>query len=411
MRREHETGAMLSGGAVLALGLVVVGLGFLWPLTRVVVARWWRPVPCVIESCELTSRTRRDDHDAEQRTWDVLARYRYRVDGIEYLGERFELGPWQGGGLPWREAALDRLRRSDPPSCWVDPDDPRRAVLERGFDPSQFIPLVGLVPMAIGGFLAGLGLRWRRQRQAGYHFPAVDANVAVEPDPMPVVSRMVEDPIGLDAPSRPRRGPPPTVRGAQPLRADWRRGQMTPIGALIVFALAYGLVLRHVCALIASTIPAPWAWLAYAPPVVIAAGFAGIAIVRVCAARAPRAELAVEPAVVWPGVTATARWRLPDGVRVDRLTIELVGQEVLLHRGSGVRREVRGLVPIPLAEVVAPVQSGAVRFTLPAAIMPSFAGHRAQVLWSLAVHLDIPNAPDGLDRYALEIHPCPPEAA
>ena len=156
MKRSEEIGLLVAAAVLLAVGSLIVGLCTVWPLARVIDARDWLATPCRIESCELTSRTSRSSKGRTSTTWDVQARYRYVVAGKEYISERFELGPRPGGGLDWRQAALARLRASNPAQCWVDPRNPAAAVLERGFDPNNLVPLVGLAPMAFGGLLAAM---------------------------------------------------------------------------------------------------------------------------------------------------------------------------------------------------------------------------------------------------------------
>jgi len=408
---------MAAGGAIAAVGAAIVALFLGWPLARVIDARSWVGTPCVIEHCALVAREHRDRDGRPSTTWSVDTRYHYVVDGTGYMGTRFELGPFVGGGRAWREDAIARAR-GELTLCWVDPDDRGQAVLERGLDPGTWWALLGLVPIGVGGVLVGVGVRsrrgrLRRLRDAGYERSAFDGDaagptgpVATDADLVPV-SRLVEDPYGLQAPRVGRTGAPPAMPRTRQLSAAGRRSAGEAAGALVLAGLLYVVFLRGFAQRIGRGLPEGWSDV---PGLVLLAMLLGLALRigwRVWRGRAPMATLTIDPSAMHPGATVPVRWALPTA-RVTGLEISLAGEEIIRHDGKRARFERRGLAPILLARIDAPALTGVRNVTIPGALMHSCGLGAASVRWWLEVRLAIPQALDACDRYPLEIHPCAP---
>ncbi len=141
---------VLFGLPFAAAGLVVLFLAakmlWLW-----VEARAWQEVPARIVSTNL------EIHTGDSTTYEVEARYRYDIEGVTYESTRvgFQSGADNIGSYQQETyEELTRVRESGEPfRCYVDPDDPHRAVLFRDMRWGLFAFM-----FAFGGVFAGVGL-------------------------------------------------------------------------------------------------------------------------------------------------------------------------------------------------------------------------------------------------------------
>ena len=138
----------LFGGAFL--------LFFLAPAMKSIGALSWNAVPCTM----LESRV--EEHPGDDgSTYSVEVRYRYEVEGREYTGDRYRFLGGSSSGHSGKQAVVDRLSPGTVTTCYVDPADPTKAVLHRGFQAEY---LFGLIP---GLFVAiGVGGIWFTRRQS-----------------------------------------------------------------------------------------------------------------------------------------------------------------------------------------------------------------------------------------------------
>ena len=111
-------------------GLFVAGLA-VRNLTRWVETQNWVATPAVIVRADLEEHTGDDS-----TTYEVKARYEYEWQGVRYVGHRVGLHSGADNiGSYHQDKYLELLQNvgaGEPTTCFVDPDDPSRAVLDRG---------------------------------------------------------------------------------------------------------------------------------------------------------------------------------------------------------------------------------------------------------------------------------------
>jgi Protein of unknown function (DUF3592) len=138
--------------AFLSLFLLVgIGTSFLFvaPAFKVLKAKSWPAVPCTILSSELGSHPGEDS-----TTYSVDVSYTYTFQGQEHKSDRYQfLGGSTSSGREVKERAVRRLPPLTRTVCYVNPDDPSEAVLNRDFSTDYF--LAALVPLIFVG--ASLG--------------------------------------------------------------------------------------------------------------------------------------------------------------------------------------------------------------------------------------------------------------
>jgi hypothetical protein len=127
---------LFSGLFMLAFGGTGLFVGVL-PLLDLARQSWlvssWQPVSArVMDTSLVTSRGSKGSV-----TYAVKARYAYTWQGGEYESTRIGLDTWVGADNigDWHERWHDRLQdaqsRNQPVAAWVNPSDPRQALLER----------------------------------------------------------------------------------------------------------------------------------------------------------------------------------------------------------------------------------------------------------------------------------------
>jgi len=127
---------LFSGLFMLAFGGTGLFVGVV-PLLDLVRQSWrvssWQPVSArVMDTSLVTSRGSKGSV-----TYAVKARYAYTWQGGEYESTRIGLDTWAGADNigdwheRWHERLQDAKTRNQPVAAWVNPDDPRQALLER----------------------------------------------------------------------------------------------------------------------------------------------------------------------------------------------------------------------------------------------------------------------------------------
>ena len=153
------------GCLVLFFGVWTVGgvlfcvFGFVLPMLRIQDARSWDEVPCTVLESRLGVHS-----DSEGTSYSVEVRFAYEVDGQAYESERYKLSS-SSGPRGARERALERIPAGTETVCFVDPEEPDGAVLERGMTDEWIFGLVGLIFAAIGPGGYWLFSRASRRRQ------------------------------------------------------------------------------------------------------------------------------------------------------------------------------------------------------------------------------------------------------
>ena len=130
---------MLIFAILFCLGLLFIIDGD--PVSKVLAARKWVETPCLITSSEVQSHS--------GGTYSAEIAYSYRVDGREYVSESYSTEEGQSSsGYDGKQALVDRYPPGTKTICYVNPQDPNNAVINRGYPESL---LWGLVPL---GFMA-----------------------------------------------------------------------------------------------------------------------------------------------------------------------------------------------------------------------------------------------------------------
>ena len=111
----------------IVLPLLMLYFLFWVPLRRVRDAKSWRKTPCVIVS----SSAREDETDSG--LYRLLVTYQYDFAGHHYSSSRYSFSPSSASaGYRGKKRIAERLAPGSATFCYVNPDNPGEAVIERG---------------------------------------------------------------------------------------------------------------------------------------------------------------------------------------------------------------------------------------------------------------------------------------
>lgn len=396
-QRRRSGGPAPVGCMVLFFGLFfLVGAGlfyyiFVRPVGLIVAARSWQETPCTIVSSRVA-----ESSDSDGSTYRVDITFSYTADGVERQSSRYDFMEGSSSGYDGKKAVVDRYPPGSRAICYVDPEDPGRAVLNRDF---SAIYLIGLFPLLF--LFAGLGglvwaVPWSSLRSGRAKPRAVAAPEA------PRVSAAVS-PFGVEIPA--------DASGPRELKP-----QATPIAGFV------GMLLL---ALFWNGIVSVFVWQAYkgwkvgspdgcltaflAPFVLIGLGLIFGVFRQLLVLFNPRPSLTLSPASPAVGETAWLQWRLSGrGAGVKRLKIVLEGrEEATYRRGTDTHTDRQVFATLPVVDTTEPFEmaGGSASILIPADTMPSFKADRNKIVWTLKVVSEIPGWPDGEDDFEIVVRP------
>jgi hypothetical protein len=380
-RLGQGTGCLVLFGSIFLLaGLAAFYFLFVRPMSRYVAARSWIATPCTV----LDSRVGESTSD-DSTTYRVEISFAYSVGGGEYRSDTYDFfHDVYSSGYDGKAAVVERYPPQSRTLCYVDPEDPSQAVIDRSFKPFY---LLGLLPLVFVG--AGLAI-------VVWAVKASPARRASLPGSVP-------PPFGHP--------PPQKVEGPVELKPQW-----SPVGKFI------GIVC---VALFWNGIVSVFVWQAYQAwqggqpdgcltlflvpfvliGLVLLAGVCGQFLVLFN----PRVKITLNRATLVPGEAALLQWRFAGRAsRVRRLTITLEGvEEVRYRRGTDTHtdRSVFTTLPIANADQEFSIPQGSAVIRVPEDAIPSFEAANNKIVWSLKVCSEIGGWPDSEDVYVVLVRP------
>jgi hypothetical protein len=103
------------------------------------------PTPCTIVSSQVGSQT-----DEDSTTYSVEIHYTYTFAGREYESNRYQFLGGSSGGYEAKERIVRRLPPLTRTTCYINPQHPSEAVLNRDFSGEYAFVLLPLVFAAVG---------------------------------------------------------------------------------------------------------------------------------------------------------------------------------------------------------------------------------------------------------------------
>ncbi|MCB0333956.1 MAG: DUF3592 domain-containing protein, partial [Bdellovibrionales bacterium] len=136
---------VIFGGVFFLVGLGLFYPFFVLPLMNLSDSQSWTPTDCTVISSSVKSH-----HSDDGTTYSVEIFYRYEVNGTTYKSDRYEFFGGSSSGYDSKKKVV----RDHPPgktfTCYVNPEAPSEAVINRGFSWSFLLGLIPLIFMVLG---------------------------------------------------------------------------------------------------------------------------------------------------------------------------------------------------------------------------------------------------------------------
>jgi Protein of unknown function (DUF3592) len=376
-------GGVLSYGFFFALGLGICIVGFGEPLLQMQSARHWRGTSCEIISSNVTA----SDSDGSPR-YRVDVTYRYFVDDRGYVGDRYQFIKMSSSGYRGKAAIVARLRPRTRTDCWVNPANPRDAVIERGPTADLWYALLPLIFVVVGG--AGIGVAALGRGRFSGPMPAAPATPTTRG---PTYSKAVHG----DGPAA--------------LRPGLNRG--TQLAIVVGIALLWNgfiyMGLRDLFLSFSRQETISWFALFLVPFILAGIGLLGAAIYKTLQLFNPRPNLTVSNSTVALGEELLVNWSMEGRIgKLTRFSITVEGSETATYtRGTRTASSTSVFATIPLANQIPPgiTATGGAKARIPADTMHSFNASHNKVFWVVRVRGEMPNWPDIHDDFPLTVAP------
>ena len=381
-------GLVVFFGIFFVIGAIICWLTFGRGVRRIQAAQTWPAVECVVVS------SRVDHHRSGKggTTYSANILYAYRIQNHEFTSNQYDFMGGSSSGYDGKAAIVQRYPPGRKAICYVNPQDPTDAVLERGFVPSMWFGLIPLVFVLVGAMGMICGIRSARRAAAG-PAPAAVGTAGFAPTATPWSGTTGNGPVQLK----------PTASPALKL-----------IGAIAIGLFWNGIVSVFVWQAVQSWHRGRTEWgltIFLIPFVLVGLGLVGLVGYQFLALFNPRVRLTVSAESVTPGGALELDWVVTGRTSVlQRLSINLEGrEEATFRRGTSSYTDKRVFATIPVAESTYAQEmiSGRARVMVPPGAMHTFKAANNKILWALQVRGDIPRWPDVKEQYEITVRPAP----
>jgi hypothetical protein len=404
MRAISRSRATTSSGCVLKLvGLVffLVGTGLFIGLSGVPLMNWftaqsWPSVPCTILSSSVGTHSSSDGGD----TYSVDVRYAYEYDGVPYESDRYNFFGGSSSGFDGKQAAVDQYPAGETRECYVNPETPSEAVLNRAFSGVYLIGGFGLIFVFVSFFVFFAG-----SRVAGKTAHTVPSMFRGEGAP-----KNYRYTISSGTSAIPTEAPD---LGTIALKGG--NNSIFGFAFLLIFALIWNGIISVAVwdtvdigdggafDIVSALFLIPFVLIGMA--LIFGVGYFFLTLFN------PRPDLKMTPGYLPLGGAVVVSWSFRGNPsRIQKLTIFVQGQEAATYRrGTSTSTDKSVFEKIVAIETTEPtaIAAGEATFTMPEFTAQSFNGPNNKILWQVKVHGEIHRWPDVNEEFELVVHPLP----
>jgi hypothetical protein len=375
----------------LVAGAAALAGFFVRPALKVLQAKNWRQIPCVVISSEVRS------HDSDDgTTYSVNILYAYEVNGKEYKSNRYQFMAGSSSGYDRKATIVRRHPPGTKTVCFVNPDDPTEAVLERGFTKGLWFGLIPLVFVAAG--VAGIFSNLRKLREQRFAISVAAARrstaMASRYQPAPTPDEDVAGPVTL----KPKSSPLGKLLGTIIVAIFWNG-----IVSVFVYQVLEMWRTGHGGAL-------KWFLTLFLTPFV-AVGLATIGGIGYyfVALFNPRPRLSASTKVVPLGGTIQLDWQISGRLQnIRELRIFLEGREEATYRRGTTTttdKEVFETLDVVRIKNWSDMRSGTGQIRVPTRSMHSFSSENNKIIWVVHLTAEVEWRPDLNEEFPITVLP------
>jgi hypothetical protein len=364
-------------------------------------ARSWVETPCTVVSSQLK---------ANDGTNQVEVVFRYKVAQQEYQSDTYCFNSMSSNTADgWKHKVLRDHPAGKQTTCFVNPDNPAEAVIERGWVPDMWWGFFPIPFVVIGGaaLLVAIGV---------IHLPQTSGKATSTNWKPATRDRSIAESSGHSDSDELTDDEPPPADGPVTLTPS-----STPLGGClgVSFAAVFwnGIVsvfVWQVWEQFRQGGLGGWGWfevLFLVPFVLIGLGLIAGVFYSMLGLFNPRPTLIVNSQALPLGSELQLRWTVAGRVgSINRFTISLTGVEKATYqRGTTTHTDKETFAEILLVESFEEfeIAEGETTVTIPADTMHSFDAARNKIEWSLVVKGDIQLWPDMSASFPITVLPLP----
>jgi hypothetical protein len=379
------------------VGSVFFFILFLRPLYQIRAARDWVETPCMIESSQVGIHS---DSDGTSYSIDIV--YKYLVDRQWHQSDRYSFQYGASSGREGKQRVVNRYPAGSEKTCYVDPDDPTQAVLNRDFVPGMWFGLFPLIFVAAGGggllfVFWGVGRGKRRGVTSQTEWLPDDEQRRVEGQPQPdYTARAPSGPVTL-----------------KPVASPW--GKLA--GALLFAVFWNGITSIFVTIAVTSHLKGRPEWfltIFIIPFVLVGLGMILYVGYTLLALFTPQPVVRVSSRSVRLGDLLVLNWTFGGSSRsIRQMNISVSGrEEATYRRGTKTHTDTKVFREIPVVETdhFLKIQQGEAEIRIPEDTMHSFESAHNKIVWTIQVKGEISMWPDVDNSYTLLVLPLGPDA-
>lgn len=394
----QTVGIMLFGSVFFIAGVCMLAFGILVPWLSSRAATDWRQVPCEI----ISSEVRRHDGD-DSVSYSVEIEYQYEFDNQTFESSRYDFNVVNKSRPRCRQIVAE-LPAGKITNCFVDPDDPKRAVIDRDWEMSWLFLIMGSAFSAVGLAVVIGSLAARRTPNRSRVFSgdttALRGSDSVTASRVgrtePLLPADVED-EKWDVPQRlkPTSSPLKNFLGLCFLSVFWNG---------IVSVFVWNLFTQPI-----NGIFPIFMGLFLTPFVLIGIVILLGTLKAFLTLFSPVVEIATSTGAVPRGGTVDVAWEIAGNPgQISRLQISAWGTEQARYRqGTDTVTDQSDFdhVVVVDTEDVKAIGFGSATITIPANTMHTFEGGNNQVTWALQVKATLRWWPDIIQQYPFRVRP------
>jgi hypothetical protein len=350
------------------------------PMLHILEARGWREVPCTILNSQVLSHP----SDESGSTYSIKMSFEYDFGDVRYVGTHYNFSSGSSSGHDYRQAIVQRLHHGTHTVCYVNPNRPAEAVIDRGVGREMWFALLPLVFVIIGVSIV------------------VHAVRKIHPKPLPGTSSTGQAGTTL-------RGNPAQLKEAQS-----PPGKLLAIGLFAIFWNGIVSVFVH-DAYFSSRTHVDWFERVFLIPfILIGLGTIAAWFYQLLALYNPRPQIVLINQAISLGQSSEVRWSFTGNFsRISRLTIFVEGRERAIcqqassssKRANDTTIENNTFARIRIADITRQRDIGSGRgiFTIPSNTMHSFASQHNKIIWTIALHGTISGWPDVKSDFSISV--------
>jgi hypothetical protein len=391
-------------------GLAVLAFAGIWPLLNWYQGLSWVDAPCTIDSASI-----RTNQDSDGDTYSPEVSYTYQWKGDNYQGTRFAWDSTSYGNRASIEKWMEPYPVGAKNVCYVDPANPKEAVLVRSFPKIVlFIIPFGLIFVAVGLAVAWGVPKLIRGQQSRMQSLALGQNrssmrtlassdnfTSTSPNSAPSNQGL---PVSTSVPHE-------TGEANEPLVIQPKMGRWASLVAILLICCFWnGIVSVFLFSMFGEKNGPPIFMMLFLTPfVLVGLGLMAAVVYTFLGLFNPKPVLVCSDRWLYAGSEFELSWMMKGNVsRIQKLTVFLEGTETVSYRqGTSTRTENNLFYSQPVAEVTdaAEIAQSYHVVKIPDDAMHTFNATSNKIYWQVRFAGEIPWWPDVADTFEITILP------